>query len=293
MAAVQNLNQTTGELSVTQQRISTGRIINQAKDNAAVYAIAQTLRADKASLVAISNSINRAKSILDISLAAAESIQSILMQMKQKVVAASDQGLDADSRKALQHDFNALRDQIVNMAKNANFNGTNMINGPGVAGSATAPLKLIAIVSPDGINRIEISRINLQLAAAGTTTFANPVQDPVTKDFSGDFVQLAEDSTFTDAASAQSMITLVDQSIKNLSLGMTVMGAGSTSLDTQATYLTLLSDTITAGIGNLVDADMARESARLQALQVKQQLGTQALSIANKAPQTILSLFGN
>jgi flagellin len=276
--ALLNLNKTTRELNDTQLRVNTGLEVRNAKDNAAVFAIAQNMRAEKRGLDAVKQSLDRSKAVLDVTMAAAESIQDILIQMKEKVVAAADAGLDTKSRDALQQDFNRLRDQITTMAANASFNGTNMIDGP--AALPTKPANLIALVSADATLDIEIPRQDMALKAAGTTTFAPT-----------DIVQLATDSTFTTAAQAQTLIGQIDTSIRNMSQSLTVFGAGAKSIENQRVFVDKLSDTIETGIGNLVDADMARESARLQALQVKQQLGTQALSIANGQPQSILSLF--
>ncbi|MCH8685091.1 flagellin [Pedomonas mirosovicensis] len=277
--ALQSLNRTTTQLEDTQLRINTGLEVNSAKDNAAIFAIAQNLRADRQGLEAVKSSLDRATSVLDISMAAAESIQELLIEMKEKVTQAADAGLPDDSREALQEDFERLRDQIVTIAKNATFNGTNMIDGP--ANPPTKPAELVALVSVDATLKIQVPRQNLQLAPATTTPAA------------GDAIQLAQDTTFTDATEAEALISAIDASIKNVSESLTVMGAGSNSMDRQRTFIDKLGDTVETGIGNMVDADMARESAMLQALQVKQQLGTQALSIANQQPQAILSLFGN
>jgi flagellin len=285
--ALQNLNRSTTELEQTQLRVNTGLRVRNAKDNAAVFAIAQNLRADRRSLEAVTQSLDRSISVMDISLAAAESIQDLLIQMKEKVVAAADAGLDDNSRTALKKDFEQLRDQVAVMAKNATFNGTNMIDGN--AAPPAKPANLVAIVSPDASTTISTPRQNLTLQAAGsitpaTATGAMPV---------GTIVQFATDTTFNSAADALALIDNVDLSIRGVSDAMTVMGAGMKSMEMQRVFVSKLGDTIDTGIGNLVDADLSRESARLQALQVKQQLGVQALSIANQAPQSILSLFGN
>lgn len=275
--ALQTLNRTTEQLGETQMRINSGLEVNSAKDNAAIFAIAQNLRADRQGLEAIKSSLDRATSVLDISMAAAESIQELLIDMKEKVTQAADAGLPDESREALQEDFNRLRDQIVTMAQNATFNGTNMIDGP--AAPPTKPDTLVALVSVDATLKIEVPRQNLQLADAGATPGA------------GNIIKLAKDTTFADAAEAEALIAAIDASIKNVSDALTVMGAGYNSMERQSTFIVKLGDTVETGIGNMVDADMARESARLTALQVKQQLGTQALSIANQQPQAILSLF--
>ncbi len=281
--ALQMLNQTTKSLDETQMRINTGLEVRNAKDNAAVFAIAQNLRADRRGLEAVKDSLNRSTSVLDVTMAAAESVQDLLIEMKEKVVAAADAGLDQASRDALQRDFNRLRDQLSTMVKNAAFNGTNIIDGNVGSG-------LSAIVSPDASVRINVPRVNLQLATAGTNSFSMPTE--TSTGFTGNFIFLASDSTFSTSAQAQSMIANIDNSIKNLSQALTVFGSASKAMEIQRTFVDKLSDSLETGIGNLVDADVARESARLQALQIKQQLGVQALSIANSQPQSILSLFG-
>lgn len=275
--ALQTLNRTTEQLGETQMRINSGLEVNSAKDNAAIFAIAQNLRADRQGLEAIKSSLDRATSVLDISMAAAESIQELLIDMKEKVTQAADAGLPDESREALQEDFNRLRDQIVTMAQNATFNGTNMIDGP--QDPPTKPNELVALVSVDATLKIEVPRQNLQLA---------DTEDDLTAD---NLIRLGQDTTFADAAEAEALIANIDASIKNVSDALTVMGAGYNSMERQSTFIVKLGDTVETGIGNMVDADMARESARLTALQVKQQLGTQALSIANQQPQAILSLF--
>jgi len=275
--ALQALNRTTSQLGETQLRINTGLEVNSAKDNAAIFAIAQNLRADRQGLEAVKSSLDRATSVLDVSMAAAESIQDLLITMKEKVTQAADAGLPDESRQALQEDFNRLRDQIVTIAKNATFNGTNMIDGP--ASPPTKPADLVALVSVDATLKIQVPRQNLQLAATEATVAPT------------DIIRLGQNTTFTNATEAEALVARIDVSIKNVSDSLTIMGAGSNSMERQRTFVDKLGDTVETGIGNMVDADMARESARLTALQVKQQLGTQALSIANQQPQAILSLF--
>ena len=275
--ALQVLNRTTSQLGETQLRINTGLEVNSAKDNAAIFAIAQNLRADRQGLEAVKSSLDRATSVLDVSMAAAESIQDLLITMKEKVTQAADAGLPDESRQALQEDFNRLRDQIVTIAKNATFNGTNMIDGP--ASPPTKPADLVALVSVDATLKIQVPRQNLQLAATEATVAPT------------DIIRLGQNTTFTNATEAEALVARIDVSIKNVSDSLTIMGAGSNSMERQRTFVDKLGDTVETGIGNMVDADMARESARLTALQVKQQLGTQALSIANQQPQAILSLF--
>ena len=184
--------------------------------------------------------------------------------MKEKAVAAADAGLDQVSRDALAQDFNALRDQITTITGNAEFNGTNLIdNGTD---------ELVAITSPDGGQKITIAHESLTL---GSTN-----------------IVLTATQSIATLTAASLTITDVDSSLANVNAVLTRFGAGSKTLEAQKLFAEKISDTIEVGIGNLVDADLARESASLQSLQVKQKLGVQALSIANSAPQLILNLFG-
>jgi flagellin len=263
MVALQNLNKTNSELQMTQNRINTGLKVATAKDDGATFAIAQSQRASVASLDAVKDSLSRATSSVDVAMSAGESISDMLTQMKEKALAASDTSLDTTSRAALNTDFQALRDQITKTVQNATFNGINLLDGslPG----------LEALASADGISRMTVMTQKLSL--------------------SGGVVMLSTTSGFTSATSASLLLTSIDDSINNVSASLAQMGTSSKALEAHETFIGKLQDSITAGIGNLVDADLAKESAKLQSLQTKQQLGIQALSIANQAPQLVLSLF--
>lgn len=265
LSALRNLNATTGALERTQTNINTGLKISSSKDNAAIYAIAQKLRADLHGYDAVKQSLDRAISTTDIALAAAGSISDLLIEMKQKAVASADVGLDAKSREALSEDFNKLRDQITTIISNASFNGTNLIND--------GTDQIVAITNPDASQTVSISHQDLTLG--------------------GPNMLMTATQSITTAADAAAMVSAISTSLENVNSVLTALGAGARAIELQRTFADTLSDTLDVGIGNLVDADLAKESARLQALQVKQELGVQALSIANKAPQAVLSLFQN
>jgi flagellin len=263
LSALRNLNFTTNSLEETQSRVNTGLKINTAKDNAAVYAIAQRLRGDLRGFNAVKQSLDRAISTTDIALAAGGSISDLLIEMKEKAVAAADVGIDTASRSALNEDFAQLRDQITTIVANSEFNGSNLID----AGTD----KVVGITNPNATQTISIAHQDLTLGGGNVTITATQTIN-----------------TATDAAAA---VTAITASLDNVNSVLTVIGAGAKALELQRGFADKLADSIEVGIGNLVDADMARESARLQALQVKQSLGVQALSIANQAPQAILQLF--
>ena len=264
MVALQNLNKTSSDLSTVQSRINTGLKVASAKDNGAIWAIAQNQRSNSGALNAVKDSLQRSISTVDVALSAGESISDTLLQMKEKALAASDTTLDAASRTALNDDFKALRDQLAKVVTNAEFNGANMIK-------ATTPTTVAALASADGVNKITVAAQNLALGGANVTVAAT-----------------ASIGTQTTAAA---MITTINTSIANVSSALSKLGTGSKALSTHLTFVGKLQDTIDAGVGNLGDADLAKESARLQSLQTKQQLGIQALSIANSSSSSLLGLF--
>ena len=263
LTALQNLNKTSEDLQQVQDRISTGLSISTAKDNAAVWAIAQGQRADIGSLNAVKMSLDRATSIADVASTAGATISDLLVQMKEKVVAAMDPSIDTASRTALNSDFRSILTQITQVVGNATFDGANILNG------SVAQIKFIADAAASSF--ITLSSQNLSLGGAIITV-------PST----------ASLGTITFATAVLAQLTT---SISQTNAALCNLGSQSKAIANHSTFVSKLTDQLNAGVGNLVDADLAKESARLQALQVQQQLGTQALSIANQAPQVLLSLF--
>ena len=263
LVALQYLSQTQGQLNQTQSHINSGMKVASARDDGAIYAIAQNQRGQVAGYSAVINSINNGTSAIDVALSAGQSISDLLIQLKTKALAAADSSLDTASRQALNANFTALRDQITTIVKNAVFNGFNLVDG--------STTKITALASADGSRRITTAAQNLKL--------------------SGTIVTLKSTATVSTQAKASAMIATIQSSLTNVNSALAKLSAGAAKFSIQATFSQKLSDTLTTGIGNLVDANMAQESATLQSLQVKQQLGVQALSIANQQPQTILSLF--
>ncbi len=261
--ALQYLNLTQGQLSQTQNEISTGLKVSSARDDGAVFAIAQNQRAAVAGYSSVINSLNNGTSSIDVALSAGQSISDLLIQLKQQALSASDTSLDTASRQALNASFTALLGQITTIVQGATFNGSNLVNG--------STNQITALASSDGTRRITTQAQNLSL--------------------SGSIVTVHSTSTISTQAKASTLVATIQSSLTNVNSALAKLSAGAAKFSIQATFAQKLSDTLTAGIGNLVDANMAQESASLQSLQVKQQLGIQALSIANQAPQTILSLF--
>ncbi|HKQ43761.1 MAG TPA: flagellin [Rhizomicrobium sp.] len=263
LIALQYLTATQGKLNQTQSHINSGLKVANARDDGAIYAIAQNQRASVAGYAAVVNSINNGTSAIDVALSAGQSISDLLIQLKAKALAAADSSLDTASRQALNANFTALRDQITTIVKNAVFNGFNLVDG--------STNQITALASADGSRRITTAAQNLKL--------------------SGSIVTVKTTSTISTQAKASTLVATIQTSLTNVNSALAKLSSGAAKFSIQSTFSQKLADTLTAGIGNLVDANMAQESAMLQALQVKQQLGVQALSIANQAPQTILSLF--
>lgn len=262
LAALQNLTVTSKALETSQNRVNTGLEVASSKDNAAVFAIAQKLRGEISGLNSVKGSLDRGLSILDIAIAAGETVSDLMIEMKEKAVAAADTGLDQSSRDSLEDEFFQLRDQADTIINNAEFDGVNLVisdsNSTSVLTNDTGS-ETISITAHD------ISMDHLQ--------FGLPI------------------ANFDSASNASSTVTLIENGIDDINTALSDFGATAKRLELQQEFTSKLSDSIEEGIGNLVDADMAKESAVLQSLQTKQQLGLQALSIANQAPQATLSLF--
>ena len=263
LTALQYLTATQGSLAKTQSAINSGLSVASARDNGAIYAIAQNQRGAVAGYASVINSINNGTSSIDVALSAGQSISDLLIQLKQKALSAADASLDTASRQALNSDFTALRDQISTIVKNAVFNGFNLVDG--------STTQITALASADGARRITTQAQNMKL--------------------SGSIVTMKSTATISTQAKASTLVATIQTSLTNVNSALAKLSAGAAKFSIQATFAQNLSDTLTIGIGHLVDANMAEESASLQSLQVKQQLGIQALSIANQAPQTILGLF--
>ncbi len=262
LVALRNLERTNSLLATTQNRVSTGLKVTGAIDDASNFAIAQGIRGDIKALGAISQGLNNSKGIANVAIAGATSISDLLQTVRQKLTELSNEGITTTQRQILTNDFAELLSQAANFIDNAVFNGVNLLDT-----AAAAP----------SINTLS----NL---AGGTLTLTN-------QDLRTTVLSLAA-ATVNSANAAQSVIANAYsnlESVVNAALGS--LGAEARALDLQTSFLDQITDATEEGLGNIVDADMARESARLTALQVRQQLGVQVLGIANQAPQILLGLF--
>jgi flagellin len=263
LIALQNLTATEASLQKAQNEVSTGLAVANPSDNGAIWAIAQNQKATASSLDSVTQSLQRAQSTIDVATSAGQSVSDLLNQLKSKALAASDTSLDTASRSALNADFVSLRNQISTVVSNATFNGANLID--------SGAKNIFALANSAGTSQLTVAAQDLSLGSTNVTLTAT--------------------TSISTATLAHSAISVVETSLTNVNNALAKLGTSENALTSQVTFVGNLQDTLTAGVGNLVDANLAKESAQLQALQTKQQLGIQALSIANSSSSSLLSLF--
>ncbi|MBE9605004.1 flagellin [Acetobacteraceae bacterium H6797] len=264
MVALQSLNRTNDALTATQKRISTGQRVADAKDDGAAFAVAQSVRADVAGLQSANEQIGGTKGILDTTLSALNKVSTAMSDIKGVLVKLADDTINADQRAQYEAQYTAMRTQVENYITDSTYNGRSLLSTDTAAGGGD---------------------ISTTRNEAGTTYTLTAV------DGATDLVVAAAP---TDAATAQAALADggdFDTIMNSISDALNTFGSDSNYLDKQISYNNEKIDSLNSGLGALVDADLAKESAKLQSLQIQQQLGTQALSIANQAPQTLLSLF--
>lgn len=268
LVALQQLNAANRDLDEIQDRVATGLKVRNAKDDAGTFAVAQKQRADLDAYSAVAQSVQRGINILDVSIAAMETISNLVIEMKAKAVQAADPSLDNASRALIDADYQAFASQVATIIDAATFDGFNLIDkSPPVP--ATDNLNVLSEPDADPTKAIAVAAIDVK--AATTAVFGD----------------------VTSLANAQTEVTALNTMLQNVTSALATLGGNSLRLSTHSNFVQTLQDSLTIGIGTLVDADLGRESARLQATQIQQQLSTQALQIANSRPQQILTLFQN
>ncbi len=263
LQATQNLQRSNSSLSSTQERVTSGRDVNGPQDNAALLAVSKLLESDVSGLDAVGQSVDRAISSTDVAIAGAEDISNTLIELRETAVRAADPGLDDASRSALNEQFNSLREQINSTIENSSFNGTNAL--------ASGGDNISAITSPDGDSNITVSSQDLSLGGPNVT--------------------LTDSQGIGTAADAQAAVAAIDASLANVNSSLSELGSASNQFSQARDFSQTLENVTREGIGNLVDTNLAEASAQLAADQVRQALGTQALSIANSQPSNLVSLF--
>ncbi|MGR3698551.1 MAG: flagellin N-terminal helical domain-containing protein [Roseovarius sp.] len=266
MVALQTLQSVNSNLAKTQDMISTGKAVATAKDNSAIFAISKVMESDVSGFKAVSDALSLGESTVAVASAGAEQITNLLNEIKEKVVAATGENVD---HAKIQNDVDELVNQVTSIIGASQFNGANLLNAAGNAG--------ITVLS------------SLDRDATGTVTASNITVASV--DFETN-LDLSNIDVSTSAA-ADTSLAAIEVHIQTAVDGAAALGASAKRISDQNEFVSKVTDAMKSGIGALVDADLEEASARLQALQVQQQLATQSLSIANQAPQAILSLFRN
>ncbi|OJY02737.1 MAG: flagellin [Rhizobiales bacterium 62-17] len=300
MIALQTLTQTSKDMTTTQSHISTGLRVTSAADNAAYWTIATKMKSDNDVNSSITDALNLGSSTIDVAIAAMNSSKDLIAQIKAKLTTAAQPGVD---RTAVQADIAQLQKQLKSVSDSAAVSGQNWVS---VDSGATGynPIKsTLASMSRDtsgtltlGTIDIDVSKIALfDAAATGATggildkerTVGTTTANLATLDVSALTDSAADSATLAD------YIQIADETLNDVTTAASNLGSVKSRISAQQTFISQLSDAITSGVGSLVDADMNKESTKLQALQVQQQLGVQSLSLANQSTQLILRLFGN
>ena len=297
MTALQTLTQTNKELEQTQNRISTGYRVATATDNAAYWSIATTMRSDNKALSTVKDALGLGKATVDVAYTALEKSIDVVTEIKTKLVAAREPGVD---RGKIQSEIDELQNQLTSIAQSASFSGENWLNVDSSAASYNSTKSVVASFTRSStgvsIGTISINIDNIKLFdASGTATGILDAESTTTNGGVTYSVVTLDISSLTDSANdladLEEIIGSVDSAISSMTTAASDLGAGKKRIEMQSDFVSSLIDAIDRGVSQLVDADMNAESTRLKALQTQQQLGVQALSIANASSQTILSLF--
>ena len=307
MSAVASLAATQKSLAQTENEISTGLKVSSASDNAAYWSISTSMKSDVGALSAVSDALNLGSSVIGTATSAITQSITTLNSMKDLVVSAQQAGVNQTT---VDGQIKELQGQLRSYANSASFNGVNLL----ATSSTTA--NVVTSFSRDAKNNVTVGTTNVALATAlysgvgaqGATAYgtgATPAAGLLDKADTST-VYTANDGTTTtgtgvsiddlttsgkSADALQALSSQIENAITSLTAAASSLGASSTNLTDQNTYIQSLSDSLTTGVGSLVDADMNEASTRLSALQTQQQLGVQALSVANQNSQLILKLF--
>ncbi|WP_333793806.1 flagellin N-terminal helical domain-containing protein [Hyphomicrobium sp.] len=307
MTALQTLAQTNKEMLVTQNRVSTGLKVRDASDNAAYWSIATTMRSDRAAVSTVEDALGLGAATIEVAVTAMNSAIETVTKIKAKLVAARAPGLD---RGKIQSELAELQAELRNTAGSAVFSGENWLQ---VDSTGPTLKTIVASFSRDSTGNITIGTIEVDIGATGTMLFdiggTNPASATGILDTVTDYVLASGTKSYsvagvgtgidiseitddpTDLLALEAMVDAVDAALDRMTDAATLLGAAKSRISLQKDFVNKLMDSIDIGIGQLVDADMNEESTRLQALQVRQQLGVQALGIANQSAQQILRLF--
>lgn len=269
MVALQTLKGINSNLAKTQDQISTGKKVANAQDNAAVWAISKVMEADQSSFKTIQSNLNLAESVVTTGRQGAEKIRDLLQEMSDLAAGAAS---DANDYATINDQIVAKKNQITAIIDASQMNGVNLLKTNPIPGQTD--FSVLASMDRTAGNAVT-SKVSITVASV---------------DFEAD-IEAATVTAIADRASALTALGEIEALLVIAKDGAADLGTAAKRISDQSDFVANLADSLKSGVGALVDADMEEASARLQALQTQQQLGIQALSIANQAPQTILALF--
>ncbi|RLQ88811.1 flagellin [Notoacmeibacter ruber] len=298
MIALRTLETTNKSLEDTQKRISTGYRVAEASDNAAYWSIATVMKSDKTALSTVQDALGLGAAKIDVTYTAVNSAKDVVDSIKAKLVAAREPGVDKEK---IQDEIRQLQEQLKGIAGSASFSGENWLNVDSSAPGYSSTEEIVSSFNRTGstvtVDTIQIDVSNLSLLDANPAVGADGLLEKETTSGTAPdevtFSILTLDITAAKVTdnTIDDMIDFVHTAFTDLTNAASDLGAMKSRLDMQTDFVATLMDAMTRGISALIDADMSEESTRLQALQTQQQLGVQALSIANSSAQNILALF--
>ncbi|MCP1200925.1 flagellin [Notoacmeibacter sp. MSK16QG-6] len=309
MTALKALQMTNSALESTQKNISTGYRVSDASDNAAYWSIATTMRSDNKALSTVEDALGLGAAKIDVAYTAMDSAIDVVDEIKSKLVAAKEPGVD---KTKIQSEVEALQEQLKAIADSASFSGENWLASSAVSGDTK---EIVASFTRDSSGAVSIGTVSVDIhssklfddATVDRTTASatgRGILDSTIADYDHDGDGGATTAALTYTVSIYNlditsvtddqldgMIVGVETALETMTTAAADLGSSKSRIDMQTEFIGNLMDSISSGIGKLVDADMTEESTRLQALQTQQQLGIQALSMANSGSQSLLSLF--
>ncbi|PWE57807.1 flagellin [Metarhizobium album] len=302
MAALNTLRSISNNMNETQSRISSGLKVQSAADNAAYWSIATTMRSDNSALSGVQDAIGLASAKTDTAYTGLQAAIDVVSEIKTKLVAAREPGVDKDK---INKELTELKSQLTSISQSSSFNGENWLYNDTTTAVGTKEMVGSFVRATDGSVSIKTIDFNaatsvlIDMKTQGNGVLTKGVSNSVTGTATTYYLVAASTATGTLVSlttstsddTVEAMVSAVDSMLKTMTDVAATLGATNSRLDTQKEFVKDLRDVITAGVGRLVDADMNEESTRLKALQTQQQLGIQALSIANSNADNVLSLF--
>jgi flagellin-like hook-associated protein FlgL len=309
IAALSTLRSISKDMEDTQNRVSTGYRVSDASDNAAYWSIATTMRSDNKALSTVQDALGLAAAKTDTAFTGLNAAIDVVSEIKAKLVAAREPGVD---KTKIDSELTELKNQLVSISESASFSGQNWLYNDDATANTTVEMvgsfnrkadnsvsvgilefdtsSSTLVDTNDAANGLLTGDIVVTVPSGTTTTSATYFLVDASSSTGASGTEIALDATTTDA-DLDGMISAVDAMLTSMTDSAAVLGATNTRITMQDDFVADLMDVIDKGVGRLVDADMNEESTKLKALQTQQQLGIQALSIANSSSENILSLF--